>query len=233
MNLMKTDVIFNCPKCGQIHKENVKIYNENLRKQSFKVSPILPTCLVCGSEITLNNNSIYGNGCRVIVLTGTCGSGKSSTAEFLMQEYGFDVIDGDCVMQVVKYKLGVNKIEYNEPSMYREIENQIDILLSLKKDIVISNIVTVEDIQIYRKIFKQRTLKYKVFLLQPQYASAITRTKTRTCHKSITPEEWVKYFYDELSVFKSQSNEDVIIFDNSDYTVEESVAKILEEYSKN
>lgn len=233
MNLIKNDTIFACPKCGHIHNEKVKIYNENLRKQSFKISPILPTCLICGSEITLNNSVVHGSDCKVIVLTGTCGSGKSSTAEILMQKYRFGVIDGDCVMQVVKHKLGAHKIEYNAPQMYKEIENQLDILLVLKKDIVISNIVTTEDIEIYRKIFNQRALNYKFFLLQPKYASAIARTKARTCHKSITPEEWVKYFYDELSAFKSQSNEDVIIFDNSDYSVEKSANKILQEYCKN
>lgn len=233
MNSIKNATTFTCPKCVHIHNENVKIYNENLRKQSFKISPILPTCLICGSEITLNNSVVYGSECKVIVLTGTCGSGKSSTAEILMQKYGFGVIDGDCVMQVVKHKLGAHKIEYNAPQMYMEIENQIDILLGLKKDIVISNIVTTQDIQIYRKIFKQRALNYKIFLLQPKYASAIARTKTRTCHKSITPEEWVKYFYDELSTFKNQSNEDVIIFDNSDYSVEKAANKILQEYCKN
>lgn len=66
--------------------------------------------------------------------------------------------------------------------------------------------------------------------MQPKYTSAITRTKTRTCHKSITPEEWVKYFYDELNAFRNQNNEDVIIFDNSDYSVEKSADKILQEY---
>lgn len=47
-----------------------------------------------------------------------------------MQKYGFSVIDGDCVMQVVKHKLGTHKIEYNAPQMYKEIEKELDILLS-------------------------------------------------------------------------------------------------------
>lgn len=232
MSLMNYDTTFNCPKCGYIHNGNVKIYNEDLRKQSFKIYPILPTCLICGSEITLNSGSIDSSHCKIIVLTGTCGSGKSSTAEILMQKYGFGAIDGDCVMQVVKYKLGVNKIEYNEPPIYKEIENEIDILLGLKRDIIISNIVTPQDVQVYRQIFKQRKLNYKIFLLQPQYTFAIARTKTRTCHKSITPKEWVKYFYDKLKGFENQNNKDVVIFDNSYYSVEESVDKILQLYSK-
>lgn len=232
MNLMKNDIVFTCPKCGHVHDENIKVYNRSLRKQSFKISPILPTCFVCGSEITLHSSSMSRSECKVIVLTGTCGSGKSSTAEILMEKYGFGVIDGDCVMQVVKHKLEVDKVRYNDPEMYREIEDEIDILLALKKDIVISNIITTQDIQIYRKIFKQRNLKYKIFLLQPPYNSAIARTKTRTCHKSVTPEEVVKYFYDELSIFKNQSNDDVVIFDNSNYSVEKSAEKIIDEYCK-
>ncbi len=232
MDFLEEEKVFYCPKCGHVHSNNIKIYNERLRKQNFIISPILPTCLSCGSEVTLIKQPVLGNGCKVIMLTGTCGSGKSSTAEILMKIYGFDVIDGDCVMQVVKHKFGVNKVEYNEPAMYREIEYQIDILLALKKDIVISNVVTLQDLQVYRNIFKQRNICYQVFLLQPRYASAIARTQTRTCHKSITPEEWVKYFYDELSLFQNKYNEDVIILDNSDYTVEESADKILKEYQK-
>ena len=132
MSLINNEATFYCPKCGSIHKEYVKLHNTNLRNQSFSISPILPTCSLCGSEITLNICNIYNGNCKVIVLTGTCASGKSATAEMLMQQYGFEAIDGDCVMQVVKHKLGVNKIEYNESPMYGEIAQEIDILLELQ-----------------------------------------------------------------------------------------------------
>ncbi len=36
-----------------------------------------------------------------------------------MQKYGFGVIDGDCVMRVVKHKLRGNKIEFNGPPIAR------------------------------------------------------------------------------------------------------------------
>lgn len=231
MSFINEALTFSCPKCGNISKKNIKLYNVNLRKQNFGISPILPTCLICGSEIALNRSNSYNSDSKVIVLIGTCASGKSSTAEVFMEEYGFAAIDGDCVMQVVKYKLGVNKIEYNETAMYEEIAKQIDILLSFKKDIVISHIITQEDIHIYREMFKQRNLNYKIFLLQPTYDAVLERSKMRTCHKSITPEKWVKYFYDELSVFEKENNNDIIIFDNSDYSIEESAKKILQIYN--
>lgn len=228
MDVINSIAIFDCPKCGEIPKENIKLYNMELRKQNFNISPILPICLNCGSEVIQNTKNTYNSDGKVIVLTGTCASGKSATAEILMQKYGFEVIDGDCVVQVVKHKLRINKIEYNDPQMYVEIANQIDILLSLKKNIVISHVITVADIDIYHKMFKNRKLNYKIFLLHPNLESAITRSKARTCHKSITPEEWVKYFHNKLSEFKEMNNNDVIIFDNSDYSLEESADRIVE-----
>jgi broad-specificity NMP kinase len=106
--------------------------------------------LKCGSEVYLSKNNIYDNNNKVIVLTGTYASGKSSTAEILMDKHGFNVIDGDCVMQVVKHRLKVDKIEFNAPAMYEEIEKELDILVGFEKDIVISHVITPQDIDLYR-----------------------------------------------------------------------------------
>lgn len=218
---------FICPKCGVISKADIKLYNEALRKQSFKISPILPCCLNCGSEIIVKNNELAKKENKLILLTGTCASGKSSTAEILMEKYNYGAIDTDCVMQVVKYKLNIQKIEHNTPEMYEEICNEIDILTMLDKDIVLSSVITTEDIDVYRRIFKARNINYKIFLLQPDYNTAVERSKKRTCHKSITPEVWVKYFYDKSKELENQKSDDLIIFDNTNYSVEESAEFII------
>ena len=114
--------------------------------------------------------------------------------------------------------------------MYEEIAKELDVLIGLQKNIVISNVITLKDIDIYRKFFRERELNYKIFLLQPSYTVAVGRSKTRTCHTGITPEEWVKYFYDELSSFIEEPSEDVIVFDNSTYSLEESMDIILQIY---
>jgi predicted enzyme related to lactoylglutathione lyase len=51
-----------------------------------------------------------------------------------MEKYGFHVIDGDCVMQVVKHKFKLDKIEFNAAAMYEEIAKELDILIGFKKD---------------------------------------------------------------------------------------------------
>lgn len=214
-----------CPKCGVIPQEKIEIYNESLKKHRISVLPILPTCQFCGSEIVFNKSQLSGKTHKIIALTGTCASGKTSTTEVLISKYGFYGIDGDSAMNVLKHKLGVTKFDFNE--IFNEIVNQIDILLLLQKDIVISTVIIPEDLPKYRGIFQSRSLIYKFFLLQPNYSSALSRSKTRTCFKGITPEEWVKHFYDELRVLEHQDNADVVIFDNSEYSVEESAEAIL------
>ena len=48
---------------------------------------------------------------------------------------------------------------------------------------------------------------------------------------SITPEKWVKNFYDLFNNFHTKNlEEDVILIDNSDLIVEEATVKILEIY---
>lgn len=216
-----------CPKCGVIPQEKIVIYNENLKKQRISVLPILPTCQFCGSEIIFNKSQLSGKRHRIIALTGTCASGKTSIAEILMKKYGFYAIDGDSAMNIVKHKLGITKFDYNGTEMFNEITHQIDTLLLLEKDIVISHVVLPGDIPKFRDLFQSRGLIYQFFLLHPNYESALSRSMTRTCFNGITPEEWVRYFYDELSVLKQQKISDVTVFDNSDCSIEESAKEIV------
>ena len=80
-----------------------------------------------------------------------------------------------------------------------------------------------EDMDKYKKIFESRKLKYSFFLLKPDYQTAVNRCQSRTCHTSVTPEQWIKHFYDEL-VFDGS----VITVDNSNMTAIETAEYILE-----
>ena len=113
------EVSWLCPRCRAIPTEQVVIYNEALRVQQFEINPILPTCLTCGSEVALVGHPLDGNTHKFIVLTGTCASGKTTTAQALMADHGFAVIDGDCVMNVIRHKTGVRKVDSNGPSHAR------------------------------------------------------------------------------------------------------------------
>ena len=216
-----------CPVCGIIPFHDVTIYNENLHIKHLTtrpilrlaILPVLPTCNICGGEVEIRGCT---KGINLIMLNGTCGSGKSAIAEELMKSHGFLAIDGDRVMQVVRHKLGVN-IDYDSNEVFEEISNEIDILSAIGNNIVLTHVVLPDDIQKYKDMFETKGMIYRVILLSPRYEIAVARTQTRTCFRTVTPEEYVRYFYDKL-VFDDCNAE---IFDNSDITVEQSVLKIL------
>ncbi len=107
--------------------------------------------------------------------------------------------------------------------MIDEIACEIDILSLFSGNIVLSHVVLPEDLVKFIKIFTTRNLKYKFILLKPEYQTAVERCQTRISHTSVTPEEWIKHFYDLLMF------EDCIfdIIDNTNLTAQETAETIL------
>ena len=204
------------PNCGELTKRDITVYSEILRKQDFDMSPVLPTCAYCGEEVEITHRCDGGN---VIVLNGTCGSGKSTIAEILLRK-GFLAIDGDCVIQVVKHKKRTAQWDFNE--IAAEIANEIDILSMFGDDFVLATVILPEDLDNYIEIFQSRNLEYQLFLLKPDYRTAVQRCQSRTCHASVTPEYWIRHFYEKLSF-----DDRVIVVDNTSLTPEETAACIL------
>jgi len=209
-----------CPICGVVPLVDITIYNIALRKQAFSLSPILPTCNICGSEVQVKGST---GGMKVLLLNGTCGAGKSTTAEELVQNYGYHAIDIDCVMQVLLYKLGYRPPN-NAQEMLDEVSMQMDILAAVTREIVISAVIEPVDLQRYIDIFEAGDVDYRIVLLKPSYDVAVYRTQTCICHTSITPEEWVRYFYDR-QIFEAMET-----IDNSDMTVQETTQLILQRF---
>ena len=214
---MKTTAKITCPNCGPVPLHSVTIYNDSLRKQNFSLSPILPTCTVCDSDVEVIGDT---RGVKILLLNGTCGSGKSSTAEELVKSHGFVAIDGDNVMRVIEHKLGVRRIDFDSPEVFEEIGKEIDIMAALGNKIVLTYVVMPKDLQKFKDIFERKGMDYRIILLKPSYEIAVKRAQTRTCFTSVTPEEWVRHFYDALDC------DDV--FNNSDLTVQQSAVEILQ-----
>jgi gluconate kinase len=209
--------MINCPNCGEITKDSVNIYNKSLRKQNIGISPILPTCKLCGAEVVISH---ICNGGNIIVLNGTCGSGKTTIAE-LLTDKGWLAIDGDCAIQSLRHKKGTKQYEWNE--LINEIISEIDILSLFCKNIALSHIVLPEDYRKFIEIFQARNMNYKLILLKPKYHISVERCQIRTCHSSITPEKWIKHFHDTLVFDDDQFD----IVDNSDMTGQDTTETIL------
>jgi len=206
--------------------------NEKLRSEHIPISPILPTCAVCGAELACNVDGTVNPEIRVIVLTGTCASGKKTIAQILQRRHGFRIIDGNVVRDVVRHKLGIRNAQFNGQEMIAEITREIDILAALGQDIVLSHVIVPDDLPRYRTIFQQRQLCYRIFLLQPDCATAVARSKERTCFNGVTDEYWIRHFHEQLSVLRQQESPDVIVYDNAREPAEESAERIFHLFNK-
>ena len=205
-----------CPNCGKLSKDQIELYNSNLRKQNFAHTPILPTCKLCHSVVQIFHKC---HGGQVIVLTGTCGSGKSTVAEILAQK-GFLAIDGDCAIQSARFKRNGESVDYRE--VLDEIAYEIDVLSLFSQNLVLAVVLHPDDLQKYKEMLRTKNLQYKFILLKPSFQAALERCQTRTCHKSVTPEYWINYFYDLL-----QYDDEVKIVDNTNMNAEETAEYIL------
>jgi adenylate kinase family enzyme len=205
-----------CPNCSVISKNDVKLFDKKLKKQNISIAPINPTCKFCGSEVTVNHTCDGGN---IIVLNGTSGSGKTTIAE-LISDNGFLAIDGDCAIQTLRHKKHTKKYDWNE--LIDEIICEIDILSLFSENIILSHVFLPTDLEKYIKNFRARKLKYKNILLKPEYQIAVQRCEARLCHETVTPEKWIKHFYDVL-VFDDTFS----IIDNTNMTPQETMQHIL------
>ena len=75
-------MMISCLNCGELTIDDIRIYMERLRKQRFDLLPIRPTCKRCGAEAAVTQRATGG---QIIVLNGTCGSGKATIAEIRKQ----------------------------------------------------------------------------------------------------------------------------------------------------
>ena len=221
---------WSCPHCGSIAPEQVTVCNARLRSEQLPIPPILPTCTACGAELACNVHATVNPEIRVIVITGTCASGKKTIAQLLARRHGFRIIDGNIVRDVVRHKLGIRNAQFNGDEMVAEITREIDILAALHQDIVLSHVIIPDDLPRYRSVFRQRQLRYRIVLLQPDCAVAVARSRERICFTGVTDEYWIRHFHEQLSVLEQQEQPDVIVYDNGGESAEESAEKILRLY---
>ncbi len=208
-----------CPTCGELELAQVELYDASLRRQAFGHTPIRPTCRKCHAPLRLLHRCSGG---ELIVLTGTCGSGKSTVAELLAQQ-GWAAIDGDCVLQTMKHN-GV-KADYRQ--ITAEIARELDWLSLYGNKFVVATVIHPEDVAEYQALFAARGLRSRFYLLKPAYAAVVQRCQTRTCHRNITPEYWIDYFYRLL-----EYGADVTPVDNTNLTPQQTAGVVLADFGQ-
>jgi hypothetical protein len=218
-----------CSVCGVT--EDVTLYDERLRNPGFAIAPINPTCRECGSSVKRAATKTSSGKNRILLLTGPLGSGKTTIAEHLFTKCGFHAIDHDCLIDLATH-LHRRKVEYNSPEVMQALEGNLELLASLDRNIVLSLVILPIDLDIYRSMFSKLGLRHLTVYLCPDYVTVLKRAQTRTCFETVTPEKWVRYFYDETRSFTEMDKSDVALVDNSEISIEETVQIILARFCR-
>lgn len=214
-----------CPICGEIFINEISLYDTELKKQNFDILPINPKCNHCKSTVKINKKC---DGGRIIVLNGTCGSGKSTIAYELLKNFGYYIIDGDCVKVLVKNKLNIEdpdfkfKVQFNSKETLSEIATEIDNISLFSNKFVLSHIILPQDLDRYIKIFTEKNLDYHFYLLNPLFEKAVERCQSRNCHNTKTSEDFVRYYHERLTFTNG-----ITIIDNTNLSVDETVNTII------
>lgn len=217
-----------CANCGELEKHEVVLYSEELRRQKFSISPLYPVCRRCGAQVTAEKRPGRG---KVVLLNGTCGSGKSSVAEALRRYYGWMPVDLDCVIQSVKRRKQLEKVSSNSAEVFDEVAWELEFLQSFGFDVALATVVETGGLPLYAELFDRMGFDWRMALLKPDIETAIARCETRTCHVHKTPEKWVRYFYDLLEFPPSVNAEKAVTLDNSKEDAAATADRIISLFS--
>ena len=161
------------------------------------------------------------------MLTGNCGSGKSTISEILMADHHFGIIDGDCVLAVVREKTAKKGVAYNSPVVLDEISVMADILFTLGKNVVLSHVVLPDELDMYHRLVSGNGIRILTFVLKPSLEVTKKRNVERTCWPKTTPVGVIEQFHKDISYFNEDSAQDLYILDNSYQTACETANSIL------
>jgi hypothetical protein len=131
----------------------------------------------------------------VLLLTGSCASGKSTVSWLLAAQHGLVQVDGDWV-------LAQRRGEWGHTVDYRRIDAELATMAEgfawLGLGCVIAQVILPDTVPAYAAHFNARGIPWRLVALMPARDALLERSRTRATWPHPTPEEWVHRFQDDL-----------------------------------
>ncbi|NKB66715.1 MAG: hypothetical protein GKR89_06630 [Candidatus Latescibacteria bacterium] len=189
---------WHCPQCGPLDRGGLTLYRPPLLNAHSK--RLDPHCTACGATAICRSQPVPADAQTpaiqgaVLIITGTCSSGKSTISYLLAQQHQFIQIDGDWIWQQAKEQ--DPKIQPDD--IHGELALLAANLASLGQAIALAHVISPHHLPIYERLFDQRSIDYQIAVLMPQVETLLARNQDRRCWPKTTPEYWVMKFYDEF-----------------------------------
>ena len=213
-----------CTQCGSLKDNQLSLYRPGiLNAHSRRLDP---HCVTCSTSAVFRRGPWQGerrsagSKGKVLIINGTCSTGKSTISYLLSEHYGFVQIDGDWIWQ--KAREQHPKIHSDE--LHEDLALLAESLVDLGKPVALAHIIPPEFLPVYQHILDSGGVGYRIVVLMPQMSTLLCRNESRKCWPKTTPEYWVRKFYEEFAT-ATQDIQDCF-YDNSDETEMETAMNL-------
>lgn len=221
-----------CPCCGEVTTEAatgaLELYRADgvFNKHSKRFGP---WCRACGRRALFHEGEgppapvPHPPTARVLLLSGTCASGKSTVSYLLSERYGLAQIDGDWILDLRRRELGrkVSLEETHESMLAMAVG-----MVALGRSAVIAHVILPQALAWYRAHLAARRIVHRAVVLMPPMDTLLERNRTRDCWPQPTPEYWVHKFVDGLRAGPESVH--ALFYDNSRETADETAQRLWE-----
>ena len=204
---------WSCAQCGELDASSIVLYQEGMLNACSRRYD--PRCATCAGPATFQSDGrrINQPAVQVLVISGSCSSGKTTISYLLSKHYGMVQIDGDWILERQKARQG-RKADFNE--IHGELLAAAEGLAFLGQSAVLAHLILPAYVPMYEAFLRARSIDHRLVILMPERATLLSWNQERKCWPKTTPEYWVNRFYDDLLV----ASDDVkaYYYDNSHET---------------
>ncbi|MHB1319899.1 MAG: hypothetical protein ACYCYF_14895 [Anaerolineae bacterium] len=164
-----------------------------------------PWCRACGTRVLFSAPpagvpapaAIRSTRPRLVLLiSGSCASGKSTVSRLLAERHGLVQIDGDWVLHLRKAQLGT-------PVGTLEIDSELRLMAHgvtrMGMGAVIAHVVLPDAMAVYQSHFASYGIPWRPVILLPDRKVLLQRAASRRTWPHPTPAPWIDAFQEALS----------------------------------
>ncbi len=190
-----------CPKCGADLQQCHILEDRYVAPMKNKSRIIAPTCARCGRLIqTLDVLDNIVDHRKVLLLSGTAGTGKTALGQLIERRCGYVFIDGDAMQKRVHHRaMSDPALRVDEHAFHSETIATMLALLGLGYHVVVGYVIDEKRLATYVSALKHFGIAPVFRVLVPERSVCLERDLARECWTA--GETWVDKWHEPMRSF--------------------------------
>ena len=207
-----------CPICNSDILRCYKLIDDTVLSMTNKSKIIYPRCSVCNHILQVSDiEEAISASRKVLLISGTAGSGKTALGQFIESKSDYIFLDGDAISKRVNH---YTKLNSDTAMIYyqKETIRTMLVLLGLGYNVVAGYVISQEYLRWYCEGLASYNIKPVFRVLVPERKVCLQRDIDRECWTAGAA--YVDMWYDEQRAYMQTHPE--ICIDSSQETLEDT-----------